>query len=285
MKKIAKYIKKKIDLIKKIKNEFKENKFAIPTMEILKNKIMIKIKNMSEKEKIETVYIEIREGIGGVESEIFTKDIFNMYKKYLETNKIFYDFLLFKKTKNGLKRIIIRSKGKNIYNVLKNESGVHRIQRIPKTEKKGRIHTSTCIVEIYKENKTNNKEITKKEIKIDTFKSRGPGGQSVNKTNSAVRITHIPTGITAECQKERSQLENKRYALIILESKLDKIEKEKIENKNKNERNKNNAIYSTRSSKIRTYNLAKNKIINHINKKTSNKVKEILYNGRIDILF
>ncbi|UOQ37994.1 Peptide chain release factor 1 [Candidatus Vidania fulgoroideae] len=285
MKKIEKYIKKKIKLIKKIKNEFSKNKFSTTAIEIFKKKIIMKIKNISIREKMETVYIEIREGIGGNESEIFTKDIFNMYKKYLEINKIFYDFLLLKKTQNGLKRVIIRLKGKSIYNVLKNESGVHRIQRIPKTERKGRIHTSTCIVEVYKENKTNDKKIIKKEIKIDTFKSRGPGGQSVNKTNSAVRITHIPTGITAECQKERSQLENKRYALIILESKLNKIEKEKIENKNRNERNKNNVVYSTRSSKIRTYNLAKNKIINHINKKTSNKVKEILYNGRIDILF
>ncbi|UOQ33069.1 Peptide chain release factor 1 [Candidatus Vidania fulgoroideae] len=285
MKKIEKYIKKKINLINEIKNKAKNNRFVIPTLEIYKKEIIMKIKNKSNKEEIETIYIEIREGIGGIESEIFTMDIFNMYKKYLEMNKIFYDFLLFKQTKKGAKRVILRVKGKEVYKILKNESGVHRIQRIPKTENKGRIHTSTCIVEVYKENITNNNTITKKEIKIETFKSRGPGGQSVNKTNSAVRITHIPTGITAECQKERSQLENKRYALVLLEAKLNKLEREKIENKNKDERDKNNIAYSTRSSKIRTYNLAKNKIINHINRKTSNKVKDILYNGKIDILF
>ncbi|MGX7583053.1 peptide chain release factor-like protein [Candidatus Vidania fulgoroideorum] len=283
MKKEEKYIKKKIFLIKKIKKN-KKNRFFSIIKEILKKKVFMKIKHSFEKKTMETIFMEIREGIGGTESEIFTKDIFLMYKRYLELKNFLYDFLVFKTSKNGVKRIILRAKGKNIFKILKDETGVHRIQRIPKTENKGRVHTSTCIVEVYKEEPKQIVEINKKELRIETFKSSGPGGQSVNKTNSAVRIIHIPTGISVECQKERSQIENKRYAMNLLKAKLFSLEDKKEKIISKSRRNKNKKNFSTRSNKIRTYNLAKNKITNHINGRTTNKIKEIL-NGNLDILF
>ncbi|WP_458659145.1 peptide chain release factor-like protein [Candidatus Vidania fulgoroideorum] len=282
MKEIAKKI-KKINFF--LKNN-KKNLFAIIEKKILKIKMNEK-KNIEKikKMKNEKIYIEIRAGIGGDESCIFVKDIFDMYKKYLENKKIFYEIFFIKKIKIGIKRIIIRIDGLELFNKFFFENGVHRIQRIPKTDSKRRIHTSTCIVEVYKEHDSEEIKFNRKELKIETYKSSGAGGQSVNKTNSAVRIVHLPSGIKVECQKERSQIENKKFALKLLISKIKK-EEIKIEMEKKiSDRRKKTFLFSSRSNKIRTYNFIRNIITDHFLKKNFSKINDIFKNGRLELIF
>ncbi|QSW38011.1 PCRF domain-containing protein [Candidatus Vidania fulgoroideae] len=275
---------KEREIIRSLKN-YKENKYIDIIRRINKKKLTESIKRLiNMEERTETLYIEVREGLGGIESEMFCKDIYFMYRKFLERKKAFIEIISSKETSKGFKRIIIKTRGKKLVKVLRGESGVHRIQRIPKTEKKGRVHTSTCIVEVYEEDKIVNNKINRRELRIETFKSRGPGGQSVNKTNSAVRVTHIPSGISVECQRERSQMENKRYAMILLKAKIDKLEEKKLDDEKKNRRKKSLGEYSTRSSKVKTYNLIKSMITNHTNGKRTSKVKQILREGRIEVI-
>ncbi|MGX7582766.1 peptide chain release factor-like protein [Candidatus Vidania fulgoroideorum] len=268
---------------KKINDKYNNNIYLLIVFKVFKKNFYKKNIDMNNKEEI--IYLEIRSGIGGDESCMFVKDIYKMYTKYFINNYIIYEIIHKKKGKKGLKRIILRIKKKNIYNKFFFESGVHRVQRIPKNDFKKRMHTSTCVVEVFKE--YNEKSITfkRKDLKIDTFKSSGAGGQSVNKTNSAVRITHLPTGIKVECQKERSQMENKRFAIKLLVSKLKDIEKEKNDKEKNNKRNNYFKYYSIRSSKIRTYNYSRNVIKDHFLKKNFSNLKNILKNGRIDKIF
>ncbi|MGX7458733.1 peptide chain release factor-like protein [Candidatus Vidania fulgoroideorum] len=269
----------------KLKRKYRRNIYIDIIEDINKKKLVRMIKKVIEiGEKIETIYIEVREGLGGMESELFCKEVYNMYRKFLERKKALIEIISLKETNRGIKRIIIRAKGKRLLKYLRNENGVHRIQRVPKTEKRGRVHTSTCIVEIYEEGKVTKNKVNRRELRIETFKSRGPGGQSVNKTNSAVRITHIPSGISVECQKERSQMENKRYAMILLKAKIEKLEREKEDIRIKERREEKLGDYSIRSSKVKTYNLIKKSIINHINGKRTNKVKQILMDGKIEVI-
>ncbi|MGX7589427.1 PCRF domain-containing protein [Candidatus Vidania fulgoroideorum] len=273
---LLKEIKKKIIKIKNKNNIFFKIKYKILKKEILK-KLMKKKKNQ------EKVYIEIRSSIGGTESCIFVENIFNMYKKYFENNRIYYEIFYKKKKFIGIKRIILRIEGDNIYKKFYLENGVHRIQRIPITDNKKRIHTSTCIVEVYKE-KNIKSNFNRKDLRIETFKSSGAGGQHVNKTNSAVRILHLPTGIKVECQKERSQIENKKFAIKLLISKIKLEEEKKKKNKEYIKRKKNINVYSKRSNKIRTYNLINKTVIDHnIKKKFS--IKKILQEGNLNYIF
>ncbi|MGX7582485.1 peptide chain release factor-like protein [Candidatus Vidania fulgoroideorum] len=276
-------------LVKKIKNKikflkkFKKNVFFFIKYKILVKKLM-NIVNKKKKSKKEKIYIEIRSSIGGNESCMFVKDIFKMYKKYLENNKMYYEIFYKKKIFNGLKRIIIRTEGKNIFKKFYLENGVHRIQRIPINDKKKRIHTSTCIVEVYKEEKEDKINLKRKELKIDTFKASGSGGQHVNKTNSAIRITHLPTGIKVECQKERSQIENRRFAIKLLISKIKKKENEEKNYYELNKRKENLFSYSKRSGKIRTYNFIRNCVTDHYLKKNFS-LKKIYYEGKLNYIF
>ncbi|MGX7589569.1 peptide chain release factor-like protein [Candidatus Vidania fulgoroideorum] len=249
------------------------------------NKKILKKKTIKKKYKIETIYLEIRASIGGNESCTFAKEILNMYKKYLEKKKIYNEYIIEKKNNFGIKRCILKIIGKNIFRKLFFENGVHRVQRIPSTDNKNRTHTSTAIVEVYKQEDEKKNNIKRKDIKIETYKSSGAGGQHVNTTNSAVRITHIPTGIKVECQKERSQIENKRIALRLLISKIMK-EKQKIEiEKRISERKKKLFDFSSRSSKIRTYNFIKKYIKDHfLNIKIGN-IKTVFENGNLDKIF
>ncbi|MGX7588984.1 peptide chain release factor-like protein [Candidatus Vidania fulgoroideorum] len=169
------------------------------------------------------VYLEIKKGIGGSESSIFVKDILYMYESYFKRKRIRYKLVSKCTDENGIKNIILLL-NKIDWKIIKNENGIHRIQRIPSTDGKGRIHTSTCNVKVTKITKKINIEIKKKDLKYSVFKSSGAGGQHVNKTNSAVRIKHIPSGITVECQNQRSQQQNKKEAESVLIS--------RIENKN-----------------------------------------------------
>ncbi len=207
--------------------------------------------------------MEIKIGVGGVESALFVLDIKKMYEKYFEKMK-WKKKIISKITTNikGCKSLIILIRGKNIYKNLKYESGVHRVQREPKTENKCKIHTSTCRVAVYKKIKLQKTLLKKSELKIETFKSSGAGGQHVNKTNSAVRLKHLPTNIVVECQKERSQHKNKKHALKIMKLKI--IEFENMKKNNKNSIIKKKLLgKGERVEKIRTYNYKNNIIIDH----------------------
>ncbi|XP_068225148.1 peptide chain release factor 1-like, partial [Palaemon carinicauda] len=227
------------------------------------------------------VFPKIRAGTGGKEASIFSKDLFKMYNKFSIFNKWKFDVIGFnnKNIDDGFKEIIIKIHGKNVFDKLKFESGVHRVQRIPKTESQGRIHTSTCTIAILPETKKNNIEIKKTDLKIDTFRASGAGGQHVNKTDSAIRITHIPSKISVECQSQRSQHKNKAQALSILKAKLVKFEE--IKNMKITSNKRKSLIGSgDRSERIRTYNFPKQRITDHRINYTENNVTDFM-NGNI----
>ncbi|WGH28211.1 MAG: PCRF domain-containing protein [Candidatus Shikimatogenerans bostrichidophilus] len=213
---------------------------------------------------------------------MFVKDIFRMYIMYFKKKKIKYNILNINKNKNGYKEIILNVKKKNIYNILKFESGIHRVQRIPKTETQGRLHTSAITVVVLPVINNNKIKIKLSEIKRSTFKSSGAGGQHVNKTESAVRLKHIPTNIIVECQEERSQHKNYEKAITLLKS---KIYEYKLKKKNNFIKSKRKLLISTgdRSKKIRTYNYPNNRVTDHRIKLKLYNLNKIM-NGDIDKL-
>ncbi|WMC20507.1 MAG: peptide chain release factor-like protein [Candidatus Carsonella ruddii] len=222
--------------------------------------------------------LEIRQGIGGNESIYFLEDLKKMYIKFFQKKKISYKILL-----NLEKEIIIELKNNIFDDYLFNESGIHRVQRIPKNENQGKMQTSTCSIFLKKNIKNENFILNNKDLKIETCKSSGAGGQHVNTTNSAIKITHLPTKICVECSDERSQLLNKTKAIKILNFRINKVLNEKI-NLNINLNRKNIISKSERSKKIRTYNFQNNKIINHLNNTNCFQLNKVL-NGELDILF
>ncbi|WP_320414763.1 PCRF domain-containing protein [Candidatus Nasuia deltocephalinicola] len=225
-------------------------------------KYLIK-KIFKKKKKTEKITMEIKIGVGGEESALFILDLKKMYEKYFEKMKWKKKIISENITNiKSCKEFIIMIKGKDIYKNLKYESGVHRVQRNPKTDNKGKIHTSTCRVAVYKNEKNEKNDIKKSELKIETFKSSGAGGQHVNKTNSAIRLKHIPTNIIVECQKERSQHKNKKHALKIMQLKINELKNKEKNNKNRYIKKKLLGI-GKRVEKIRTYNYKNNTIIDH----------------------
>lgn len=225
--------------------------------------------------------IEIRPGVGGDEAELFAAELFRMYLKYAEKRGFKVEIANIQKSSiGGIKTAIFKIKGANAYNLLKWESGVHRVQRIPKTEKSGRIHTSTVTIAVLPEILPLEIKINPSDLRIETFRASGAGGQYVQKTESAVRITHLPTGIMVTCQDERSQLSNKEKALAILRSKLYQLQEEKKEQEIGQKR-KAQIGTGDRSEKIRTYNFPQDRITDHRINKSWSKIERIL-DGDLD---
>jgi peptide chain release factor 1 len=236
------------------------------------------------KVKRNTCIVEIRAGVGGEEAALFAADLFRMYSKFAEKMgwkiKLIYER---KSDLGGIKEISFIMEGKNVYDFMINEAGVHRVQRVPLTEASGRIHTSTAAVAVLEEPEDIDIKIDPKDLEIETFRASGPGGQHVNKTDSAVRVKHIPTGIVIVCQDERSQHMNKEKALRLLKARLFQIEKEKLE-RGILEKKKQQIGSAERSEKLRTYNFMQNRVTDHRLGVTLYRLEDIL-DGDLDLLY
>ena len=263
--------------------------------ELAQNELNELIKNKNERDKKLKLFllpkdeadkknaiIEIRAGTGGLEASLFASDLFKMYEKVSHKKKWALEIISISKSDaGGLKEVIASVRGTNIYSTLKYESGVHRVQRIPDTETQGRVHTSAATVAVLPEAEEIDVKIEEKDLRVDVFRSSGPGGQSVNTTDSAVRITHIPTGIVVSQQDEKSQIRNKEKGLKILRSRIYEQERKKKEDERSKDR-KSKIGSGDRSERIRTYNFPQGRVTDHRINMTLHKLEEFMQGELFD---
>ncbi|MGQ9768399.1 MAG: peptide chain release factor 1 [Anaerolineae bacterium] len=227
------------------------------------------------------VIIEIRAGTGGEEAALFAADLFRMYTRWAEDHGFKTEMLSHHETGiGGFKEVIFQVRGKGAYSRLKYESGVHRVQRVPVTEAQGRIHTSTATVAVLPEADEVEVEIRPEDVRVDVFRATGPGGQSVNTTDSAIRVTHLPTGLVVSCQDEKSQLQNRLRAMSILRARLYQMEQER-QHAERSKVRRSQVGSAERSEKIRTYNFPQNRVTDHRIGKTVYNLTQIL-DGDLD---
>lgn len=277
-KNIEKQIKEDTELLKD--PELKEiAKEEIPKLEQEKEEALKELEILllpKDENDEKNIIMELRGAAGGDEANIFAGDLFRMYQRYAEKQNWKVEIINAEESSSGgFSQIECIIKGEKVYSKLKYESGAHRVQRIPTTESGGRIHTSTATVIVMPEEENVEIEIKQEDIKVDVYRSGGAGGQSVNTTDSAVRMTHIPTGIVVTCQNERSQLQNKEKALQILKSKIYEEQKRKQEEEEGKQR-KSKIGTGDRSEKIRTYNYPQNRVTDHRIGLTLNKLDRII---------
>ena len=253
--------------------EKKDNELKLQALEA---QIMIQLLPKDKDDK-RNAFLELRAGAGGDEAAIFVGDLYRMYVRFSErSNWKLEKVKEIDSGPGGFKEVVIRVIGNEVYGDLKFESGVQRVQRVPLTESQGRIHTSTATVAVLPEmDDIEEKDVDMSEIRVDTFRASGAGGQHVNKTDSAVRLTHTPTGIVVECQDDRSQHKNKAKALALLSSKIYDIEKQKAEQEKASER-KSLVGTGDRSEKIRTYNFPQGRMTDHRIKLTQHNLDQIM---------
>ena len=260
------------ELLKMVENEIKDLQIQYEKNE-KKLKLFLLPKDEADKKN---AIIEIRAGTGGLEASLFASDLFRMYEKVSSKKKWTLELISISKSEaGGLKEVIASIKGTNIYSTLKYESGVHRVQRVPDTETQGRVHTSAATVAVLPEAEEVDLKINESDLRIDVFRAGGPGGQSVNTTDSAVRITHIPTGISVSQQDEKSQHKNKAKGMKILRARLYELERSRIDQERSKDR-KNKIGSGDRSERIRTYNFPQGRVTDHRINLTLHKLDEFL---------
>ena len=281
--------KSELEILIADENSDKEMKdFAETELEELKKNNQINEKKIKifllPKDEADTknAIIEIRAGTGGLEASLFAGDLFKMYEKVSHKKKWSLELISISRSDaGGLKEVIASIKGSNIYSALKYESGVHRVQRVPDTETQGRVHTSAATVAVLPEVEEVDLKINDSDLRIDVFRAGGPGGQSVNTTDSAVRITHIPTGLTVSQQDEKSQHKNKAKGMKILRSRLYELERSRIDQERSKDR-KNMIGTGDRSERIRTYNFPQGRVTDHRINLTLHKLEEFLEGEAFD---